>query len=229
MHLLPFVGALWRCVRAATPGDGRRLERDVRELMVTRGLRSEQVPGGYSLLGIGSASGLWHQLDLEAHLDDAVLVGELKAHTGRLPKNELLRFVAATDDLYVGSSRRAARTPIWRAIAGTFTSTPAERSFAAIHGVLVVEPSTIPSLLLAAPALALPDELDPLADPERVAVAGLARPMQTLFSSSPRGASRTHIRDAATYRFGIRSQAEWSTRVFASRGPEPDEKDGAAA
>ena len=229
MRLVHFVTALWEVVRRATPGDGRGLEHDVRELLVSSRLRSDHVPGGYSMLGIGSASGLWHQLDLEAHLDDAIVAGELKAHRRHLPKGELLHFVAATDDLYVGAARRYGRIPTVRAIAGTFSISEAARTYAALKGVLVIDPYTVPAPLLAIPGWTASADYDPLVDSEREAVASLVRPIRTVLDEGARWARRG---DASRYRFGIRTQLQWSLRALGPASPVPVtplEKDGALA
>src|SRR5687768_3873226 len=122
MRLVGFVSELWALTRECVPGDGRGWENQVRELLVRRQLRSDHVPGGYSLLAATSASGLWHQHDLEAHLDDAILIAELKAYSAGLPKADLLGLVGATDDLFLGLGHDVTRVPIFRAIAGAFTA-----------------------------------------------------------------------------------------------------------
>ena len=215
MRLLPFVELLWSVVRSAQPGDGRALEHDVRELLLREGVRSDHVPGGYTLLGVGSASGLWHQMDLEAQVADAVVVCELKAYRGLLPKNDLLCFVAATDDLFLWATRRAGRLPIVRALAGTFTTSEAERRYAAMHGTMLIEPDTIPAPLLAAGTMPFPDSLVPVPECERAAMASLVRPLQAVHRVAAGPAARGW--EQLPHRMGIRSQAEWSKRLFAAK------------
>jgi hypothetical protein len=219
VNLVSFVDRLWSIARHARGGDGRRWESEVRDLLISARIRSEDVPGGYSLLGMRSASGLSHQLDLATHLEDAILVAELKAYSGRLPKNDLLTFVAATDDLYRGLGRYAPRLPIYRAIAGTFTVTEAERTYAAQNGVLLVEPLSIPSLILASPRLTVPSDFLELTADERLAAATLARSMQlqhSLAPSRPMGNSDGSRR--ADFSFGLRTQVQWSSRFGLDAG-----------
>ena len=219
MRVETFVTALWQLVRAATPGDGRRLEQAVRDMLVSRRLRSDHVPGGYSLLGIGSASGWCHQMDVEAHLDDAVLVVELKAYRGTLPKHDLLQFVAATDDLFAGQYSYPGRLPVLRAIAGTFATHEAERIYAAMHGVLLVEPTIVPAVILALPSLSLPSELTGLSDAERQAVQSMTRPIRDQLRSQSRVAGPGLQRVA--FRFGVQAQAQWSARLLGPTQARP--------
>lgn len=215
MRLLPFIANLWGVVRRASPGDGRALEDDVRDLMVRRSIRSDHVPGGYTLLGVGSASGLWHQIDLEAQLDDAILIGELKAYRGSLPKNDLLCFAAASDDLFLGATRRVGRVPIFRVLAGTFSSSERERRYAAIHGILLVEPGVVPAPLLADASMPMPQDFVPIPDCERAAIASLARPMQEIHGDSRRVQVRAW--ELLPHRLGVRSQVAWSERILGVR------------
>jgi hypothetical protein len=204
MDLRSFTVALWNLVCNTAGGDGRGLESAVRDLMVTHSLRSDHVPGGYSLLGFGSASGLWHQVDAEAHFVDAILVLELKAYTGALGKNELLRFVAATDDLWAGQPIRRSHPPVYRGVAGTFHVPERLRVYAALHGVVLIDPMTVPVPLLASPKLVLPADLVAPHPDERRAIDGLVHPL---------GSCRPN-RHASAVQFGVRSQLSWSGRLL---------------
>jgi hypothetical protein len=166
------------------------------------------------LLGVRSASGLSHQLDVAVHLDDAILVAELKAYGGRLPKNDLLKFVAATNDLYSGLGHSVPRLPIYRSIAGTFAVSDGARTYAAQHGVLLIEPSSIPSLILASAAFMPPVNMLQLSPDERFAAATLARPMQLQHAAArtrPASSSPPFVRGA--FAFAIRTQSQWSSRL----------------
>lgn len=212
MRLLPFTASLWGVVRRAQPGNGRALEQDVRELLMRLGTRSDHVPGGYTLLGIGSASGLWHQIDFEAQLADAIVVGELKAYRGSLPKNDLLCFAAATDDLFLGATRRAGRVPIVRVLAGTFTVSEAERRYAAMHGIMLVESGVVPAPMLADSRMPRSPDLVPIPDCERAAIGSLVRPMQAIHDGRRRPQTRGW--ELLPHRLGIRSQIAWSERIL---------------
>jgi hypothetical protein len=207
VDLRAFTTVLWRLVRRATPGDGRGLESAVRDVLVARATRSDHVPGGYSLLGFGSASRLWHQVDAEVHLRDSILVLELKAYSGALGKDDLLRFVAATDDLWAGQPVGRPHPPIYRGIAGTFRVPERLRAYAALHGVLLVDPLTVPVPLIASPDFRVPADFVPPATDERLAVDRLVHPLGV----APRRASDVQ--------FGIRSQIAWSRRLLTASTP----------
>ncbi len=61
----------------------------------------EPQPGGCSFLGRASLSGLAHQVDAVIGCRDVIVIGEWKAYRGTIPKNELLRFKAVSDDYYL--------------------------------------------------------------------------------------------------------------------------------
>ena len=229
MKLVRFIGELWTQARAGTPGDGRGWEQDVRELLVRNRVRSDHVPGGYSLMGIPSASGLWHQLDLEAHLEDAIVIAELKAYRGCLPKGDLLGFVAATNDLYLGLRRAVPRLPVLRAVAGMFTASLGVRTYAAQHGVVLVDPYTVPAPILAAGVLPLRPDLSPPTGDEIGAVSSLVRPMQELVRWTPAGSIQSPApRPSRDLAFAIRTHVDWSKRLLETPATSPRDEEIAA-
>src|SRR5689334_199103 len=81
--------------------DGHTWEQCVYDQMALRSVPVECIPGGYKVFGFASQSGLHHQVDMVMGAIDAVVILECKAYRRALPKNDLLRFKAVTDDYYM--------------------------------------------------------------------------------------------------------------------------------
>ena len=114
----------------ATAGDGRAFERRVaRHLSRSEFVRSRCSPGVRSL-GSQSLSGLHHQIDATGATREAIVIGEWKAYRGAIPKNELMRFKAATDDYWL-RQHPFATTSVVRVFGGTGHASPALRRYAA--------------------------------------------------------------------------------------------------
>src|SRR4051812_24897808 len=84
------------------PERGWRWERRVERELLSHGFAIRSLSAGARVLGTFSASGLRHQIDAEIRCERAFVLGEWKAYTGLVPKNEILRFKAVTDDYYDG-------------------------------------------------------------------------------------------------------------------------------
>lgn len=134
---------------AGEAGDGRAFERRVERHLAVTGMRSTHVFSGVRSLGSHSLSGLCHQIDATGRTREAVVIGEWKAYRASIPKNELLRFKAATDDYWLQQHRYAA-APVIRVFGGTGYASPALRRYAAQWGICLVTPDRWPALLLAA-------------------------------------------------------------------------------
>lgn len=134
---------------AGQAGDGFAFERRVRTH-----LRSSSMPHGldFRVLGRHTLSGLYHQIDEQTACDQALVVGEWKAHTGPMPKNELMRFKAATDDYWL-SGRADTALPVVRIFGGTGMVTPKLQSYAACWGIILVSPALWPIPALCDPHL----------------------------------------------------------------------------
>ena len=176
---------LFRAAQTAASGDGRAWESAAVSCVVGHGARPESVPGGARLYGFRSASWLAHQLDAVVALDGVDVILELKAHGKALPKNDLLRFKAATDDFYVGLGRDLPRRPIYRLFAGLGVASMGMRRYAALHGIAMVERDRWPSIVLASPKVLGP--ADRPSCPEQRALACLVRPMQVVLRPSGGG------------------------------------------
>ncbi len=87
-------------------GSGREWGCFLQGYLAKHGVRSDVLPGGYSLQGHTSLSDLGHQLDGTVDSQETVVAGEWKAYRGGFPKNEL------TDDFYVGLGEDLPMRPI---------------------------------------------------------------------------------------------------------------------
>lgn len=143
-------------VAAGEAGDGRAFERRVERHLAATGIRPVAVFSGVRSLGSHSLSGLYHQIDATGRTRQAVVVGEWKAYRGWIPKNDLLRFKAATDDYWL-QQYLYATAPVIRVFGGTGHVSPALRRYAAQWGICLITPDRWPAPILAAEATAWPD------------------------------------------------------------------------
>lgn len=129
-------------------GDGRAFERRVERHFAAVGVRAVEVFSGVRSLGSQSLSGLYHQIDATGVTRDALIVGEWKAYRGAIPKNDLLRFKAATDDYWLHQYKYA-QSPIMRIFGGTGTVSASMRRYAAQWGICLFTSDMWPSPILA--------------------------------------------------------------------------------
>lgn len=163
---------------AKGPLRGARWEQRIADHLAGLCVPAEAFPGGCSVLGHFSLSGLHHQIDTTLGCKNAVVIGEWKAHTGTLPKNELLRFKAVTDDYFMNIAGRGPTLPIMRVLCCTGKASDNLRVYAAIHGILLIEPSRWPSAVLAGDPSIWPTHDAVPSDCERRRIAWLSRPLQ---------------------------------------------------
>jgi hypothetical protein len=165
-------------------GDGYGFENVVARHLTRRGV-SVRGRDGTRVVGPQSLSGLRHQIDAQGDIGDGLLIGEWKAYRRTIPKNELLRFHAVTEDYWLLNPRAAGR-PVFRFFGGTGRITPAARRFAARWGICLITPETWPALALADPTIAWPEGDGP-SSYERRTLTWLARPLQSVFSTTNSG------------------------------------------
>jgi hypothetical protein len=162
------------------PERGWRWERRVAEALASRGFPVRSVAGGVEVHGVLPASGLRHQIDAEITCRDAEVIGEWKAYRGFVPKNELLRFKAITDDLYDAMAAHPPRRAVLRLFGVAGDASAELRWYAARHGIALVERSRWPAPVLADSLLRWPSGEGP-GDVDRQRLAWLSRPLQQVY------------------------------------------------
>ena len=197
---------------AGLAGQGAAFERRVRAHLNALGLPNG---GGFRVFGRRSMSGIYHQLDEQTACGDALVIGEWKAYQGHIPKNDLLRFKAVTDDYWLASAARLS-TPVVRVFGGTGTVTEAMRVYAAQWGIVLVTPATWP-----APALCDRDllwasgDLDGPSPIDRRSLASLVRPLHAVLTPQPDGAWRIPpVPPAPEVMARLRVWDHWSERAW---------------
>ena len=137
---------------------GRMWEKAVAAMLTDRGIPIEAVPGGHRVLGFLSQSQLMHQVDATLSCTDSIILAEWKAYSGTFPKNELLRFKAATDDYYMSFGAIGRSRPVVRLFGGIGTASKELRRYAAIHGIALLETDRWPLPVLASNKVIWPGE-----------------------------------------------------------------------
>jgi len=203
------------------PARGWRWEARIADTLAHRGYPVEAMPGGVRVFGAVPASGLRHQTDAALSCVDAHAIGEWKSYTGPVPKNELLRFKAATDDLYDTLARQLPRQPVLRLFGVGGDVSPQLRWYAARHGIALVERSRWPAPVLADPELPWPDGTAP-AGPDQRRLGWLSRPLQQVYPQLPDGSLRlppplpTPAVEAL-----LALQSRWSARLWSTLDADP--------
>jgi hypothetical protein len=210
-------------VRGDGPARGRAWELRVTNYLTRRGAPSAGLSGGYQVFGHVPLSGLSHQVDETIGCQDALVLAEWKAHRSDVPKNELLRFKAVTDDYYLGLERHVPRRPILRVFGGAARVTRAVTLYCALHGIVLIEPGRWPAPVLAASDLPWPDALGQgptLRD--RKLLESLYHPMQTALMPLQDGGYRIppppcrSVLEAA-----LQAQTYWSDRLWEAMDSTP--------
>jgi hypothetical protein len=193
---------------------GARWERRVAAHANSIGMPTETHPGGCSFMGRASLSGLRHQIDAVLGCDDAIVIGEWKAHRGAIAKNELLRFKAVSDDYYLALGTHLPGRPIVRLFGGTGRISADLRRYAALWGIALIDPEWWPSPTLASARTGWPGSTGP-STVDRRQLGWLTRPLQRTLSLQadgsyrlPRPPSRAHI-DAT-----VAVHAYWSDELW---------------
>lgn len=203
------------------PARGWLWERRIADTLAARGYPAEPMPGGVQVLGVVPASGLRHQTDAAVHCTDAHVVGEWKSYSGGVPKNELMRFKAATDDLYDSLALRLPNRPVFRLFGVGGDVSPQLRWYAVRHGVSLVEHSRWPAPVLADPLIRWPEGYGP-SDTDRRRLQWMSRPMQDAYPRLPDGSLRLPPppRESAVEAL-LALQDRWSDRLWSALDAEP--------
>lgn len=222
-----FLVAQQDLLAARGPMRGRLWEEQVAACLLRCGVPVECVPGGYRVLGHVSLSGLAHQVDATFGCTDAVVLAEWKAHRGALPKNELLRFKAVTDDYYMAFGHGRPSRPVLRLFGGTGMASDNLRAYAALHGIALIERERWPLPFLASDDFVWPD--GPTAGPsddDRRSLSWGARPLQQVLVPQ-HGGGYLFPRPASPSRIGaiLRLHDYWSDRLWDAMDSGFDEFD----
>lgn len=203
------------------PERGWRWESRIADTLAYRGYPVEAIPGGVQVLGAVPASGLRHQTDAALTCRDAHVIGEWKSYTGPVPKNEVLRFKAATDDLFDTLAQRLPRQPVLRLFGVGGDVSLQLRGYAARHGITLVERSRWPAPVLADPDLPWPPEhAPPRIDQRRLR--WMSRPLQEVFPQLPDGSLRLPPPlPAASVEALLALQDRWSARLWSVLDSNP--------
>jgi hypothetical protein len=199
----------------AGPARGWAWEARIARTLALRGYPVESVPGGIRVLGVMPASGLRHQTDAALHCEDAHVIGEWKSYTGAVPKNEILRFKAATDDLYDTLNSRGPSRPVLRIFGVGGAVSNELRWYAARHGITLVERSRWPAPVLADPRITWPAGQGP-SNTDVAQLRWLSRPLQQVYPRLPDGSLRLPPPPASSAVEALLAlQHRWSTRLWA--------------
>jgi hypothetical protein len=199
-----------------TPGPerGYRWEARISEMLGMHGFPVETVPGGVRVFGTVPASGLRHQTDAAITCSDAHVLGEWKSYRGTVPKNEVLRFKAATDDLYESIASQRPRRPVLRLFGVGGDASVEVRRYAARHGITLLERTRWPVPALTDTTIPWP----PLEGPSAIdcrQLCWLSRPLQEVYPLQPDG---SHSLPKALSEPAVQAlldlQERWSDRLW---------------
>ena len=184
LFLLAYVG-----IASSGPIRGWHWEQRVAGYLAKQAAPVEVLPGGYKLFGHVSLSTLKHQIDGTIGCADAIVIGEWKAFKGKMPKNELLRFKAATDDYFMALGGQAPKRPVVRIFGGTGEASDPTRAYAYHHGIVLIENGLwpVPTLIADNPFWRRSDVGGPSAV-DRTHLGWAARPFQNVLSAQTGGA-----------------------------------------
>ncbi len=169
---------------------GRDWEERVQSHLALRSVPVEVLPGGYRVFGLTSLSGLQHQVDLTLGASDALVIAECKAYRKALPKNEILKFKAVTDDYYMSIGPALPKKPVIRIFGGPGDAGHELRRYAAYHGIVLIERSRWPVPVLISGYREWPAAPELPAD-EASSLARLCRPMQATYVRALDGSHTT--------------------------------------
>jgi hypothetical protein len=203
------------------PDRGPRWESGIALELALQGYPVASVPGGIRVFGVLPASGLRHQTDAAIDCADAHVIGEWKSYRGAVPKNEMLRFKAASDDIYDSLLEHRPRLPVLRLFGVRGDASRDLRWYAARHGITLVERSRWPSPLLADIGLPWPPGQGP-GRIDRNRLAWLSRPLQRVYPQQPDGSLRLQRPlPAAAVDVLLDLHDRWSERLWEALDSSP--------
>ena len=157
-----------------------------------------------------------HQVDATLSCADAIVLAEWKAYGGPFPKNEVLRFKAATDDYYMSFGTVGLSRPVFRLFGGIGNASDTVRQYAALHGIALIESDRWPLPTLVSDEFVWPGEpADGPSMEDRMALAWGARPLQLVMRPQasgsfllPRPESKARVESF------LRLHDNWSDRLW---------------
>jgi hypothetical protein len=193
-------------------GDGRGLERRIADYLDQSGMPNSN---GFRVFGRGSLSGIYHQLDEQTTCTRAHVAGEWKAYTGQIPKNDLLRFKAATDDYWLAAGARRDK-PLIRVFGGTGRVTQAMRTYAAHWGIVLITPDRWPIPTLYDPYLIWgPTGMDAPSPLDTRVLRTLMQPLGDVLTPMPDGSWRVPaMAEATDLAHRLQLWQTWSDRAW---------------
>lgn len=197
-----------------TRGRGSAWERMVFDLLAARMVPVESAPGGFQVCGHSSLSGLSHQLDAVFGGPDAMIVAEWKAHHGPIPKNEFLRFKAASDDYLMALARFAPSRPVVRIFGGPGKATVELRRYAALHGIVMLDSLRWPAPVLASSEFRWPVGTACPGEPDRRLLAWGVRPWQSIMRPVRDGFVIEVAASSARVDAFLRAHEYWSNQLW---------------
>jgi len=143
-HALVEVGGL----TVKGPERGRQFENVFYKLCGRRGLHLCERAGSRTLAEQRSASGFMHEVDAATRSIRCITDWELKHLSSPLEKKELLVFHGKALDFLMGSTLGIARIPLFRFLLSGNSLRDECRYFAALWGIVIIEPLRLPLPLL---------------------------------------------------------------------------------
>jgi hypothetical protein len=195
------------------PERGWRWERRIQRELLVAGFSARSLSPGARLLGTFAASGLRHQVDAEIRCERAFVIGEWKSFSGPIPKNEVLRFKAVSDDYYEAMSDHQRRAAVLRVFGAAGSASLELRRYAARFGIALIERSRWPAAVLSDPLIEWPVGSGP-ADSDRRRLTWLCRPMQQVMRPLEDGTLLLEAAPSAAAIDAVLSlQERWSARL----------------
>lgn len=130
------------------PARGRALEEAFYRYCNVAGLRLTERAGSRTLRGARSTSGLQHESDAVVVAADITIHVEMKSLSSPISKNDLMVFNQKGIDFVLSGSPEIRSRPLHRLFLTTTPMSAEARRFAAIWGIVVVEPGRLPLPLL---------------------------------------------------------------------------------
>jgi hypothetical protein len=138
----------WDGTALAGPARGRAFEAALYDLCDGANFALSERAGSRTLCGASSASGLHHESDAVIATSDVIIHIETKHLTEEASKSCLLEFNQKGLDFVLSGALALQRRPVYRMLVSGGTLSREARRFAALWGIITVEPELLPMPLL---------------------------------------------------------------------------------